>query len=228
MAEWPHLIASDLITVPHGFLTAPQSARKEFERVGGDMPTLFVKQVHSARAMTVDKPFAADELPEADALVTNQKGLRLGIVTADCVPVLLADEEAGVIGAAHAGWRGALGGVLDDTVEQMTALGAAPERIVAAIGPAIAPENYEVDTPFLAQFTDADRRMFFSPGRKGHWQFDLPAYVGWRLLMAGVGMNDQLCIDTYANENDFHSYRRSTHREEPCDGRQFSLIALPR
>jgi len=191
------------------------------------MPTLFLKQVHSARVITVEKPFAEGERPEADAMVTDRKGLRLGIVTADCVPVLLVDAAAGVIGAAHAGWRGALGGVLDETVQRMTELGASPERIIAAIGPAIAPENYEVDAPFCAQFSEVDRRMFFSPGRENHWQFDLPGYVGWRLSKAGVGMCDHLRIDTYANEVDFHSYRRATHRGEPADGRQYSLIALP-
>ena len=226
MAELPGLIASDLIGVPHGFLTGPQSDREELERIGGDLPTVLLKQVHSARAVRVDAPFAADARPEADAMVTSTPGLRLAIVTADCAPVLLADREAGVIGAAHAGWRGAHAGVIQATVAEMTALGARPERIVAAIGPAIAQQSYEVDTQFREQFTEADER-FFEAGRDGHFQFDLDAYVAWQLALSGVGLTDSLGIDTYANPGDFHSFRRATHRGEPTEGRQISAIALP-
>ncbi|MBX7541432.1 peptidoglycan editing factor PgeF [Qipengyuania sphaerica] len=226
MAEWTGLIASDLIGVPHGFLTGPQSDRAELHRIGGDLPTVLVKQVHSPRAIYVDAPFEAEARPEADALVTDKAGLRLAIVTADCAPVLLADEDAGVVAAAHAGWRGAHGGVIEATLAEMTRLGAKPERIVAAIGPAIAQDSYEVDAGFRDQFTGEDER-FFRPGREGHYQFDLDSYVAWRLAMAGVGMTDSLGIDTYANSADFHSYRRATHLGEPTEGRQISAIALP-
>lgn len=227
MAESSHVIASDLIGVPHGFLTGPQSDRHEYDRVGGDLPTVFVKQVHSPLALYADAPFAQGQWPEADALVTDRPGLRLAIVTADCAPVLLADEEAGVIAAAHAGWRGAVGGVVEATVAQMTERGARPEKIVATIGPAIARESYEVDDGFRKQFGESDER-FFSAGRANHYQFDLESYVAWRLSQAGVGRTDCLGIDTYANEEDFHSYRRATHRGTPTEGRQVSLIALPR
>lgn len=225
MPEWRHLVQSDLLTTTHGFLTGPQSDRGELERVGGDLPTVFLKQVHSARAITVTAPFAESERPEVDALVTRTKGLRLAIVTADCAPVLLEDKQAGVIGAAHAGWRGAHGGVLENTVAAMVDLGASAERITAAIGPCIAQDSYEVDHSFREQFQPGDER-FFAPGKPGHFQFDLQDYVAWRLSQAGVGMTDCLCIDTYANSEDFHSFRRATHRGEPTEGRQISLIAL--
>ena len=226
MAEWTHLIGSELIGVPHGFLTGPQSDRRELDRVGGDLPTVFLKQVHSSKALVVEEPFADGAWPEADALVTTRPGLRLAIVTADCAPVLLADTAAGVIGAAHAGWRGAHGGVIEATVEGMVQCGATPDTIVAAIGPAIAQESYEVDEGFRAQFTGEDER-FFAPGREGHFQFHLESYVASRLAMAGVGLTDSLGIDTYANRADFHSYRRATHEGTSTTGRQISLIALP-
>ena len=227
MAEWPHLIESDLLGLPHGFLTGPQSDRGEFDRVGGDLPTVSLKQVHSARALYVESPWGEMERPEADALVTDRPGLRLAIVTADCAPVLLADEKAGVIGAAHAGWRGAVGGIIEATVALMVECGARAEDIVAVIGPAIAQDSYEVDERFRSEFTDEDER-FFAPGRDGHYQFDLESFVAWRLSMAGVGMTDCLGIDTYANPTDFHSYRRASHLGTPTEGRQVSLIALPR
>ena len=227
MAEWPHLIASDLIGLPHGFLTGPQSDRGETDRVGGDLPTAFLKQVHSARAIYADAPFGDAERPEADALVSDRPGLRLAIVTADCAPVLLADEKAGVIAAAHAGWRGAVGGVIEATVALMVERGARPDDIVAVIGPAIAQQSYEVDARFRGAFAEEDER-FFAPGREGHYQFDLESFVAWRLSMSGVGMTDCLGIDTYANRDDFHSYRRASHLGAPTEGRQVSLIALPR
>ena len=223
--EWPHLIASDVLEAPHGFLTGPQSDRGELQRVGGDLPTVWLKQVHSADVVHVTEPFPDDARPQVDAMITATPGLRLAIVTADCAPVLLVDKEAGVIGAAHAGWRGAHGGVLENTVAAMVERGATPANITAAIGPCIAQESYEVDESFRAQFKSEDER-FFSVGTPGHYQFDLEGYVAWRLAMAGVGLTDSLCIDTYANERNFHSYRRSTHQGAPTEGRQFSLIAL--
>ena len=185
-----------------------------------------VYQVHSSDAVTVIRPWPHAERPRADAMATDRPGVLLGVVTADCAPVLLADLEAGVVGAAHAGWRGAHGGVLEAVVGEMTGLGAKRERIVAAIGPAIGPASYEVDEPFRAKFTAADER-FFAPGRPGHWQFDLAGYAAARLARAGIGAIDRLRLDTYAQDERFFSYRRATHRGEPAYGRQISLIALP-
>ncbi|MDB5683117.1 MAG: hypothetical protein JWM75_815 [Sphingomonas bacterium] len=186
-------------------------------------------QVHSATALAVDAPFADDARPHADALVTDRPGLLLGILTADCVPVLFADPDAGVIGAAHAGWKGALSGVTDATLAQMEALGARRDAIRAAIGPCIARASYEVDDGFLARFCAADREneRFFLDGRPGHRQFDIEAYVVARLAAAGVGRIEALGLDTYADERRFYSFRRATHRGEPGYGRQISLIALP-
>lgn len=187
-----------------------------------------VYQVHSPDCVTVGKPWADDARPEADALVTDRPGLALGIVTADCAPVLLADREAGVIGAAHAGWKGAVGGVTDQTIAAMEALGARRAAIVAAVGPCIAQISYEVDQGFVDRFCadDAANAAFFAPGRTGHAQFDLEHYVAHRLEGAGVGTVERLGLDTYTPEARFYSYRRATHRGEPAYGRQLSLIAL--
>jgi YfiH family protein len=229
LAEVREVIRAEALAgVPHGFLTAvgpPGEPDADLILPGGDL--ILLKQVHSPRALAVDAPFAADERPEADAMVTATPGLVLGIVTADCAPVLLADRRAAVIGAAHAGWRGALGGVLEAAVEEMEALGAHREDIAAAIGPAIALESYEVDDAFRARFTPGDGR-FFAPGREGHWQFDLEGYVEARLDAMGVAVVECLGLDTYAQEDRFFSYRRAVHRGEPTYGRQFSLIGLPR
>lgn len=185
-----------------------------------------VHQTHSAICAVANTPWDEAERPEADAIVTSQPGLLLGIVTADCAPVLLADSQAQVIGIAHAGWRGAHGGVLESAIAGMESLGADRARIVAAIGPAIAQQSYEVGDDFRRNFTPADER-FFAPGRPGHHQFDLAGYIGARLAAAGIATAEQLGLDTYAQEERFYSYRRSTHREEPNYGRQFSLIGLP-
>lgn len=186
-----------------------------------------VYQVHSPEVVVVEEPWPHETRPRADAMVTNRPGLLLGVVTADCAPVLLADRIAGVVGAAHAGWRGAHGGVLENTVAAMERLGACADRIVAAIGPAIAQASYEVDDRFRALFAEADER-FFAPGRTGHWQFDLEGYAAARLAAAGVTAVDALGLDTYADDGRFFSYRRAFHRGEPAYGRQFSLIGLPR
>ena len=161
-------------------------------------------------------------------MVCAKPGTMLGIVTADCAPVLFADIEAGVIGAAHAGWRGAFGGVLENTVAAMESLGAAPERIVAVIGPTIAQASYEVDERFYEEIVsdEAAASTFFSPGAPGHYQFDLPAYVARRLLLSGVGTVADLAVDTYANQEALYSFRRATHRGSATGGRQFSLIAI--
>jgi hypothetical protein len=187
-----------------------------------------VYQVHSPDCVSTTAPWPDDARPHADALVTNQPGLLLGVVTADCAPVLLADRVAGVVGAAHAGWKGAVGGVTDSTIAAMEALGAQRRRIVAAIGPCIALASYEVDAAFLGPFLaqDAAHARFFHPGRTGHHQFDLEGYVAARLEAAGIGAVERLGLDTYPAADRFFSFRRATHRAEPAYGRQISLIGL--
>lgn len=187
-------------------------------------------QVHSPHAVAVDAPFPDAERPHADALVTNRPGLLLGVLTADCVPVLFADPEAGVVGAAHAGWKGAITGVTDSTIAQMVALGARTDRMVAAIGPCIARASYEVDAGFLRRFVedDPENERFFADGRRAdHYQFDIEAYVAARLARVGVERIALLGLDTYADEQRFFSFRRATHRDESGYGRQISLIGLP-
>lgn len=182
-----------------------------------------VEQIHSSKVVTIRSP--AERGEQADAMVSDVPGLVLGIVTADCAPVLFADTQAGVVGAAHAGWRGAHGGVLENTLGAMEALGAERDHVVAAIGPTIAQPSYEVDERFRAQFEQEDAQLF-AAGREGHWQFDLPAYVAARLRQAGVTRIDDLALDTYADPDRFHSYRRATHRGEATGGRQVSAIAV--
>lgn len=186
-----------------------------------------VYQVHSADCVVADDWNGADR-PKADALVTDRPGLLLGILTADCAPVLLADREAGVVGAAHAGWKGAFGGVTDRTVSAMEALGAQRERIAAAVGPCIARRSYEVDEAFFRRFAEQDEAnaVFFGAGREGHYQFDLEAYVASRLAAAGIRRVETLGLDTYSAEDRYYSYRRATHRGEADYGRQISLIGL--
>ena len=193
---------------------------------GATLLTLY--QIHSAECVTVRGNFDDALRPRADALVTDRPGLALGILTADCAPVLLADRAAGVVGAAHAGWKGALGGVTDTTILAMEALGANRERIAAAIGPCIARASYEVDAAFAQRFEADDRanERFFAEGRAGYFQFDLEAYVAHRLAAAGVMRVAMLGLDTYADEARFFSYRRATHRGEPDYGRQISIIGL--
>ena len=187
-----------------------------------------VHQIHSAEAVFVTEPWPHEERPHADAMVTDRPGLLLGILTADCVPVLLADEEAAVIGAAHAGWRGAIAGVTDATIDLMEQHGADRDNICAAIGPAIAQASYEVDDSLRQRFVGEDEAnaRFFVDGPRGRPHFDLPAYVAHRLLLAGVGTIERLALDTYADPDRFFSYRRATHLGEPDYGRQISLIGL--
>ena len=184
-------------------------------------------QVHSAEVVTVNIPFDDDARPHADAVVTDRPDILLGIVTADCAPVLLADREAGVVGAAHAGWKGAIGGVTDAALDAMAALGARRDRIVAAIGPCIARASYEVDDGFRARFLGHDpaNERFFADAAPGHAQFDLEAYIVHRLAAAGVVRIEAMGLDTYADEHRYFSFRRATHRDEPGYGRQISLIA---
>lgn len=239
-----------LADVPHGFMTraggvstgvtgglqcgfgagddpaaVAANRREAVDAVLPGAPLLALHQVHSPDVVTVREAWDDDHRPTADAVVTDRRGVVLGVVTADCAPVLFADRNAGVVGAAHAGWRGAHGGVLENTVEAMEALGARRERIVAVIGPTIAQPSYEVDASFRAQFP-AEAARFFAPGQPWRWQFDLPAYVAARMLACGVAQVDDCRLDTYADPDRFYSFRRATHRGEPNYGRQLSLIAL--
>ncbi|KIU27680.1 polyphenol oxidase [Methylobacterium radiotolerans] len=185
-------------------------------------------QVHSAEVVTVEAPFAA-ERPKADAMVTRVPGLALGIATADCGPILFADPENGVVGAAHAGWKGALTGVIGATVSAMEALGARRSRIVAVLGPTIGQASYEVGPDFVARFrSDAPgMERFLGPGtRPGHAQFDLPGFILARLEEAEIGEATALNLCTYADPERFYSYRRTTHRGEADYGRLVSAIAL--
>ncbi|OYX64648.1 MAG: hypothetical protein B7Y88_11165 [Sphingomonadales bacterium 32-64-17] len=231
MADPREILRSDALDgVSHGFLTGiGHEGEPDPARIAAGAKLVRVKQVHSPRVVFVEAPFSGDELPEADALVTDRPGLVLAVVTADCAPVLLADRAAGIVGAAHAGWRGAFGGVLEATITAMIDAGARREAIVAAIGPTIAQASYEVDRAFRERLVehDAATAALFTPGAPHHYQFDLPAYVRARLESAGIGQIDDLARDTYAEETLFHSFRRATHRSEPTYGRQFSLIACP-
>jgi YfiH family protein len=195
---------------------------------GAELAT--VHQVHSAEAVTVERPWPQDQRPHADAMVTDRSGLLLAVLTADCAPVLLADAEAGVIGAAHAGWRGALAGVTDTTIAAMEALGARREHIAAAVGPCIAQPSYEVDEGFRTRFieTDIANSRFFTEGPWGKPHFDLAGYVGHRLTSAGIAEVETLNLDTFTEAERFYSFRRATRLGEADYGRQASLIGLPR
>lgn len=193
-------------------------------------PLASVYQIHSPTAVIVTEATPYAERPQADALVTDRPGLLLGVVTADCAPVLLADAEAGVVGAAHAGWRGATAGVTDQAIAAMISLGARAERISAAVGPCIARASYEVDHAFAERLLadDPDNERFFSDGPSSQPHFDLEAYVVARLAAADVRRIEAMGLDTYALEDRYYSYRRATHCIEPTYGRQLSLIGLAR
>ena len=244
--------AAELEGIPHGFLgrvggvsaglvaglnlglgtgdDAAAVAENRARAVAAVLPgarLVTVYQVHSADCVVAGE-WSDDARPHADALATDQPGLLLGVVTADCAPVLLADRSAGVIGAAHAGWKGAVSGVTDSTIVAMEALGAKRGNIVAAVGPCIAQPSYEVDAGFYQRFVaqDPGNAAYFVPGVPDHWQFDLERYVAERLQQAGIGAVGRLGLDTYPDENAFFSFRRATHRGEPDYGRQMSLIGL--
>lgn len=248
------VIRSALIDVPHGFLgrrggvskgvcaglntgwgadddreAVAENRRRAVAAVAPGARLVTVHQVHSATVLAATAPWPDDARPPADAIIADRPGLALGVVTADCAPVLLADRCAGVVGVAHAGWKGALTGVVDSVVAAMEALGADRSRIAAAVGPAIARRSYEVDDGFRRRFAEAepDNDRFFGAGREGHHQFDLEGYVLARLAAAGVTRAEALGLDTYSDPERFFSYRRATHRGEPTYGRQLSLIALP-
>ena len=230
------------LAIPHGFFgagagdcslakadpTALANRRRAADRILPGASIVAAYQIHSPDCVIVTDPWPDDQRPQADALVTDRPGILLSIVTADCAPVLLADLKAGVIGAAHAGWRGALSGVTDRTIAAMLSLGARIDRIAAALGPCIAQRSYEVDDAFRARFRadDAANDRFFADGPAGQPHFDLEAYCVARLAAAGVRNIAALGLDTYADEARFFSYRRATHRAEPDYGRQLSVIGL--
>ena len=188
-----------------------------------------VHQVHSGEVVVADRAWAQGQRPRADALVTDTPNLLLGILTADCAPVLFADHRGVVVGAAHAGWRGALAGVTDATIQAMEELGSRRENIHAAVGPCVGQPSYEVDEAFRARFLEADANnaRFFVEGPAGKPHFDLEAYVVHRLIAAGIGEVEALNLDTYADADRFFSFRRATHRGEADYGRQLSAIAIP-
>lgn len=185
-------------------------------------------QVHSPDVVTVTEPWEESERPRADALVTDRPGLLLGVLTADCAPVLLHDPRAGVVGAAHAGWKGALHGVTDATIAAMEALGARRADTAAVVGPCIAQKSYEVDDAFERRFGEADpiNARFFRAGRTRHAWFDLEGYVAARLHAAGLTKVGLLGEDTYSQPERFYSFRRATHLGEPGYGREIALIGL--
>src|SRR5271156_4500280 len=190
---------------------------------------LTANQIHSPQVVVAETPWLPEARPPADAIVTRMRALAIGVTTADCGPVLLADPQAHVIGAAHAGWRGALTGVIEAAVEAMERLGAARGQIRAAIGPMIRQANYEVGSDLIARFAAEDRASsrFFAPAaREGHALFDLSGYVAARLARAGVGHVEDLGLCTYADPARFFSYRRTTHRTEPDYGRHVNAIVL--
>jgi YfiH family protein len=185
-------------------------------------------QIHSPDAVVATGPWQNGTRPRADAIVTRTAGIAIGVTAADCGPVLFADPAARVIGAAHAGWKGALTGVLESTVEAMEKLGADRSGMVVAIGPLIRQNSYEVGSEFVERFLDADAEngVFFIPSvRSGHSMFDLAGFIRMRLENAGIPMIDDIGVDTYSDER-FYSYRRSVHRKEPDYGRHVHAIAL--
>jgi polyphenol oxidase len=251
LSDPPHWTAGALAGLRHGFFgreggvstgvyaslnagagsnddaAAVSENRRRIAASFGAPPEMLVgaHQVHSPRAVFVDAPWPG-ERPHADALVTTTPGLALSILTADCAPVLLADARAGVIGAAHAGWKGALGGVLEAVVALMREHGA--RRIVAAIGPCIHQPSYEVGGEFEARFRAADAgfERFFAPGRADRSLFDLPGFCTWRLQDLGAAVIETLPLDTYAHPAKLHSHRRSVHEKLGDYGRNCAVIAL--
>jgi YfiH family protein len=205
-----------------------ENRRRAIEAVAPGATLVTVHQVHSTIVVQVTGAVADADRAHADAMVTATPGLALGILTADCAPILLADAEAGVIGAAHSGWKGALGDIAGATVAAMEALGARRDHIRAAIGPCIARASYEVDVSFRDRFLAdaASHDGFFAAGRGDRFQFDLEGFVAMRLANAGVRHVVALGIDTYPDADRWFSYRRTTHKREPDYGRQMSLITL--
>jgi YfiH family protein len=186
-------------------------------------------QTHSADVVTVNVPWTPETRPRADAIVTRTRGLAIGATTADCGPVLFADQQAGVIGAAHAGWRGAFHGVLEATIDALESCGADRDRLVVGLGPMIRQPNYEVGAEFVARFEAADAanaHFFMASARAGHALFDLPGYIAARLRGCGITHIEDVGRCTYAEPQEFFSYRAATHRGEPDYGRHVNAIAL--
>jgi len=206
-----------------------ENRRRLAEQMGvGPENFISVHQIHSPDAVVATGPWPDDARPRADAIVTRTEGIAIGVTAADCGPILFADAGARVIGAAHAGWKGALTGVLESTIDAMEKLGADRSGIVAAIGPLIRQHSYEVGGEFVERFLDADAEnaVFFIPSvRSGHAMFDLAGFIRTRLESAGVLMIDDIGVDTYSDQR-FYSYRRSVHRKEPDYGRHVHAIAL--
>ncbi|MBL4614019.1 MAG: peptidoglycan editing factor PgeF [Magnetovibrio sp.] len=207
-----------------------QNRKRALELLGlNGTQLLSCYQIHSPTVVQVNEPWEAQNAPQADAMVTNKSGLALGILTADCAPVLFCDGAAGVIGAAHAGWKGAVGGVLQATVSQMVKLGAQQNRVHAVAGPCIHQHSCEVGAELrlqvISQSAWADWCFERSP-RAGHYQFDLPSYVSGELQRLNLGAVELIDHDTYGDEQRFYSYRRTTHRGEADYGRQISVIGL--
>ena len=188
-----------------------------------------VHQIHSADAVIANVNWEHKDAPQADALVTNKQNIAIGVLTADCLPILFADGKNGVIAAAHSGWKGAISGVIENTLGKMCGLGADLANINATIGPAIAQKSYEVGAEFIDRFIcqHKDNERFFAKSENlGHYMFDLPGYAKHRLADAGVSQINIIAQDTYFNDNEFFSYRRSCKRAEPAYGRQISVIML--
>ncbi|HTT98405.1 MAG TPA: peptidoglycan editing factor PgeF [Rhizomicrobium sp.] len=206
-----------------------ENRRRVADALSPGAPLLTLYQIHGGNAVTVAAPWNIGEGPQADAMATNVPNIVLGILTADCAPVLFADAEAKVIGAAHAGWKGAISGVTDSTIEAMEALGAKRGRISAAIGPCISQTNYEVGPEFRERFLESDStfaHFFIHSDTADHFRFDLEGFVAQRLGGAGIASVERLSTCTYAAESDFFSFRRATHRGEKDYGRQISAIVL--
>ena len=248
------VLRSDLLAVPHGFL-GRQGGVSKGEMWGlnvgygsGDDPGLIaenrrraveavlpgaqlatVHQVHSPTVVYVENAWPQDDRPHADAMVTDRPGVLLGVLAADCAPVLFADAEAGVIGAAHSSWRGAVSGVNEATIVAMEGIGAERDRIAAVVGPCVSQASYEVDQGFRDRFVEQDdaNAGFFTAGPVGKPHFDLSGYILHRLIGAGIQRATALSQDTYSDPDRFYSYRRSTHLNEPSYGRQISMIGLP-
>ncbi|KTE01160.1 polyphenol oxidase [Sphingopyxis sp. H038] len=249
----PFASAATLAGVAHGFfgrrggVSAGELASLNCGLGSGDDPALIAEnrrrvadaalpgatltglyQVHGNRCMIIESETDLAARPEADGLATRTPGILLGILTADCVPVLFADREAGVVGAAHAGWKGAIAGITDATLGAMESLGASRANIAVAIGPCIARASYEVDENFVQRFVadDPANERFFAAGKPGHAMFDIAAYVAARLTAAGVTRIAIGGQDTYAEGQDYFSYRRACHKGENSYGRQLSVIGL--
>jgi polyphenol oxidase len=219
-----------------GSRDAPEKVRENRARMAASLGVaadhlVSCYQIHSPNVIVAETPWTRENAPGADAIVTKVPGLAIGVSTADCGPILFADPQAGVIGAAHAGWKGALTGVIEATVAAMEQLGAARARIAAAIGPLIRQANYEVGPEFVERFSagDAASGKFFKPAvRENHAMFDLPGYIRSRIERAEIKSVEDLGLCTYADPARFFSYRRTTHRGEPDYGRHINAIALTR